>query len=97
MPTLRAAYQPGYIQGQAFDSSPNIPSPSNWGWTEKEGQWQPISGTNTTQHSIWDARAENVDVRTAVEAVVLVDEKECHAHLCKICNGNCDNSRNIYV
>ena len=39
----RAVYQGSHVWGQAFVSSPELPSPSQWGWTKNtEGQWEPL-------------------------------------------------------
>ncbi|CAG4966547.1 unnamed protein product [Parnassius apollo] len=80
------------IWGQAFDSSPDILSPSNWGWTEKEGQWQPIW---TTQHSIWVVARELVKCgckNSCRGRCSCRREGMTCTLLCKTCNGNCDNS-----
>ncbi|CAG4961627.1 unnamed protein product [Parnassius apollo] len=92
MHALRAAYKAGYIWGQAFDSSADIPSPSNWECTEKEGQWQPIW---TTQHSIWDVARELVKCgcKNSYRGRCSCRREEMPCTLpCKTCNGNCDNS-----
>lgn len=34
---LRAAYQAGYIWGQALERSPELPSPGDWGWKPADG------------------------------------------------------------
>ena len=38
----RAAYQEGYIWGQALTPSPTLPSPQDWGWTLEGGLWRPF-------------------------------------------------------
>ena len=38
--TKRAAYQAGYCWGQMAAPIPLLPSPSQWGWIQKEGRWQ---------------------------------------------------------
>jgi hypothetical protein len=38
----RVAYQGGHCWGQALISSPNLPSPSEWGWTKVNTTWQPL-------------------------------------------------------
>ena len=38
--TNRAAYKAGRCWGQALTPSPDLPSPGDWGWIFKEGQWQ---------------------------------------------------------
>ena len=38
----RAACQAGYCWGQMLAPSPLLPSPSQWGWIQKEGRWQPF-------------------------------------------------------
>jgi hypothetical protein len=97
MHTLRAAYQAGFVWGQALDPSGVIPSPADWGWTQTEGEWQPLW---TTQPSIWEA---------ARELVKCGCKNSCRGRcscrregmpctlLCKSCYGNCDNTRYIYV
>ena len=40
--TNRAAYQAGYCWGQALAPSPDLPSPGDWGWIFREGEWQPF-------------------------------------------------------
>lgn len=57
MHTLWAAYQAGFVWGQALDPSGVIPSPADWRWTQTEGEWQPLW---TTQPSIWEAARELV-------------------------------------
>ena len=39
--TLRAAYIAGHVWGQALDPSPNLPSPSSWGYEMKNNTWIP--------------------------------------------------------
>ena len=39
---LRAAYQAGYIWGQALITRPNLPDPSNWGWLKTGNTWDPV-------------------------------------------------------
>ena len=34
--TKRATYQAGYCWGQVMIAAPELPSPSDWGWTRKE-------------------------------------------------------------
>lgn len=36
----RAAYQAGIIWSQATVSNPEVPSPADWGWIQKENTWQ---------------------------------------------------------
>ena len=38
----RAAYQEGYIWGQALTPSPTLPSPQDWGWTLEGFLWRPF-------------------------------------------------------
>ena len=39
--TKRAAYQAGHCWGQAMIATPELPSPSDWGWKKKsEGGWE---------------------------------------------------------
>eukprot|EP00745_Piridium_sociabile_P014857 TRINITY_DN21914_c0_g2_i3.p1 TRINITY_DN21914_c0_g2~~TRINITY_DN21914_c0_g2_i3.p1 ORF type:complete len:617 (-),score=120.53 TRINITY_DN21914_c0_g2_i3:145-1995(-) len=38
----RAVYQGGHIWGQASLPAPDLPDPSNWGWEQVNGQWQPF-------------------------------------------------------
>ena len=38
----RAAYQAGYVWGQSLLSTPELPSPDEWGWTKREGLWAPF-------------------------------------------------------
>ena len=40
--TKKAAYQAGYCWGQMLAPSPRLPSPSQWGWIQKEGRWHPF-------------------------------------------------------
>ena len=40
--TNRAAYQAGHCWGQALTPCPDLPSPGDWGWILKEGEWQPF-------------------------------------------------------
>ena len=40
--TKRAAYQVGHCWGQALTPNPELPSPADWGWIFKEGEWQPF-------------------------------------------------------
>ena len=40
--TYRAAYQGGHCWGQAVSPSPELPSPGDWGWIFKDGEWQPF-------------------------------------------------------
>ena len=40
--TNRAAYQAGHWWGQALTLSPDLPSPGDWGWIFKEGEWHPF-------------------------------------------------------
>ena len=37
----RAVYQAGHIWGQSSVASPILPSPSDWGWQNPLGQWEP--------------------------------------------------------
>ena len=39
--TLRTAYIAGHVWGQALDPSPNLPSPSSWGYEMKNNLWNP--------------------------------------------------------
>lgn len=38
----RATYQTGHCRGQALTTSPDLPSPGDWGWNIKLGEWQPF-------------------------------------------------------
>jgi len=38
----RAAYQAGYCWGQMMVSTPELPSPSDWGWVHTENSWDII-------------------------------------------------------
>lgn len=38
----RAAYQAGIIWGQAMTTNPDLPSPADWGWVQKEETWQVV-------------------------------------------------------
>jgi len=40
--TNRAAYQAGHCWGQALTPIPDLPSPGDWGWIFKDGEWQPF-------------------------------------------------------
>ena len=37
----RAVYQAGHIWGQAFNATPALPSPGDWGWTDPP-EWKPL-------------------------------------------------------
>ena len=39
--TQRARYQACYIWGQALVPSPVLPDPSDWGWKQEKGVWEP--------------------------------------------------------
>ena len=40
--TRRAIHQAGFVWGQMFQRSPNIPSPSLWGWRRnRDERWEP--------------------------------------------------------
>ena len=45
---LRAAYQGGYVWGQALQGDPTLPSPSYWGWKRKRNYGSPWEPTWTT-------------------------------------------------
>ncbi|KAK0146492.1 hypothetical protein N1851_014183 [Merluccius polli] len=38
----RAVYQGGYVWGQMLVSTPELPSPCNWGWSKAEGHYEPF-------------------------------------------------------
>ena len=38
---LRAVYQGGHVWGRVLQKEPRLPSPADWGWTEKDGSWKP--------------------------------------------------------
>ena len=40
--TKRTAYQAGYCWSRMLAPSLLLPSPSQWGWIQKEGRWQPF-------------------------------------------------------
>ena len=54
--TLRAAYIAGHVWGQALDPSPNLPSPSSWGYEMKNNTWIPKWTTlPTILNSTWSS------------------------------------------
>ena len=38
----RAAYQAGYVWGQALIPNPRLPNPQEWGWNLENGVWRPL-------------------------------------------------------
>lgn len=92
---LRAAFQAGWIWGQATETNPEVPSPASWGWRKTPQQsWQPLW---TTKPSIWEACRE-LDICGCKKNC---DTQRCSCRksglactpACKSCKGLCENKR----
>ena len=53
----RAAFQAGYIWGQALVIQQQLPSPSNWGWEKTQDGWMPkwttLPEASTACNALW--------------------------------------------
>ena len=69
----RAVYQGSYIWGQAENPTPAYPNPSEWGWKNSDGKWQPL----------WTISPEAS--RACRELLKCACKKSCRTQRCTCC------------
>ena len=72
--TRRAAYQAGHVWAACLQREPQLPSPSDWGWTNDISKWEPVWSY------LWQAQKTCYDIMCNCK-------QACHG-LCMSSNGN---------
>ena len=73
--TRRAAYQAGHVWATCLQREPQLPSPSDWGWTNESSRWEPV----------WSDLSQAQ--KTFYELIKCNCKKVCHG-LCKCSKAN---------